>query len=99
MERQAFLDTITEIGTCTDDSTRRSLLANLGNSAAELFDSVESLTEANGNFEKQVAKLQEDNMTLFLQIGENRKTTTPGGEPPAEKRTYENLFNEEGKLK
>jgi hypothetical protein len=100
MERQKFLDTLTQIGTETDEATRRELLATLQTEAGSLYDSNANLTEQNSTLTKNNEDLRSANMKLFLRVGNPNKNEPDGsGEEPPKKRRYEDLFNENGGLK
>lgn len=105
MDKQQYLDTLTEIGTCEDETRRRDLLASLHTESATLFDNNAALTTANKNLTTDNENLRSANMKLFLQVG-SRKTdgqrkedTTGVKEQPESKLKYEDLFNENGGLK
>lgn len=99
MNRDEILNSITEIGTCEDDSSRRTQLAALHDSVSALFDNVAALEQSQTEAEEKIKNLQADNMQLFLQVGKNNKTDGPPADPEPPKRTFENLFNEKGELK
>lgn len=102
MEKQKVIEMITEIGTCEDDATRRSMLADLQEGLTADYDSFAESTTKNEELTKKVSELQEHNMKLFLQIG------SPGGggddkpdETPDEtdKPKFEDLFDGKGGFK
>lgn len=99
MDKAEFLSKITEIGTCEDDATRRALLTDLSDNVSPIFDNVDTLTQTNSDLTAANQELQEKNMQLFLKVGESRQPNEPEVDPPAEKRKFENLFNEKGELK
>lgn len=100
MDAQSILNRITEIGTCEDEATRRTLLANLTEDINSVSQEVETLTTERDNLMAANENLRESNMQLFLKVGNNNPQNTdptPGAETPELK--YENLFNEKGELK
>lgn len=106
MDRQEFLDTITQIGTCEDETQRRGMLATLSTEAGTLFDSNADLTSQIEALTNKNNELTAANMDLFLQVGANkssaeRKKDQTGIENPDEpqKLKYEDLFDEKGGLK
>jgi len=102
ISKEDFDKAIQEIGTCEDDSERRTMLAKLTNDSEELFNDVDSLTRSNEELNAKVKKLQEDNMDLFLQIGSKtteEKKKEEGFEEPPKKREFKDLFDEKGGLK
>ena len=101
MNKAEFQSKIQEIGTCEDESLRRTKLAELSDTVSEVFDNVDTLTEANNSLTETNDDLREANMQLFKMVGQKQNTETPEPQPEPEpkKRTYENLFNEKGELK
>lgn len=103
MDKQQYLDTLTEIGTCEDATRRRELLANLHTESSTLFDNNAALTTANKTLTDDNENLRSANMKLFLQVGSNKtdeqrkKDTTGVVETPDKKLTYEDLFKDGGK--
>ena len=73
MDKELFLSKITEIGTCEDDVTRRTLLTELSDEVVSVFDSVATLTESNQSLTDANETLRNANMELFLRVGENKK--------------------------
>lgn len=107
MGKDDFLKTLTDIGTCEDETQRRTMLASLNTEATTLFDNFASLTQQNETLKKDKEDLRSANMKLFMQVG-NTKTQqqqqqdTTGihnNNEPEKKLTYENLFDEKGGLK
>lgn len=105
MQKQEFLDIITEIGTCDDEVKRRDLLAQLSDEAGKDYDNLATLTETNRTLTSDNETLRSANMKLFLRVGgkeegDARKDDTgidKGKE--TEKRSFNNLFNEKGEIK
>lgn len=95
-----FLSKIQEIGTCEDDSTRRTMLTELSDSVSEIFDNVDTLSRANETLTENNESLREANMQLFQRIGAKKDPEdTPPTPPDKPKREYKNLFNDKGELK
>lgn len=106
MDKQEFLDTLTQIGTCEDETQRRDMLATLNTEASTLFDNHANLTEQNKTLTAANEDLRSANMKLFLQVGANKTeqqrqhdTTGHEKEEPAKKLTFDALFDEKGGLK
>ena len=98
MTREELSQLLTDIGTTEDPAQRRQLLTQVTDEVNSIYDSNETLSTANQQFEADNKKLQEYNMQLFLRVGGQQK-------PKEEQQTqtedlkYENLFNEKGELK
>lgn len=104
MDKKEFLDTLTTIGTCEDETQRRDMLANLRKESETLFDNNATLTTQNETFKADNEALRAANMKLFLQVGasktpEQRQHDQTGHdkEEPEKKLTYDDLFKEGGK--
>lgn len=105
MEKQDFLNSITEIGTCDDEIKRRELLAALSDEVSKDYDTMANLTETNASLTTRVSELKEANYDLFLRTqtsktpDEVKKDETGIDDKPKEKRKFENLFDEKGGIK
>lgn len=99
MEKNAFLEKIKEIGTCEDDATRRSLLADLQEEVSADYDSFSESTTKNEELTAEVKRLQEHNMNLFLQIGQPEGNQKPDKPEEEEKMKFEDLFDGKGGFK
>ena len=110
MERDDILKRITDIGTCEDEVERRNLLTSLTNDMGKVFDErdtnknmIDSLNTTIKENNEKIDKLRESNMSLFLQVTEDKQSNNvPTGEIPEEnkeKRKFEDLFDEKGGLK
>ena len=99
MTKDEFLAQITEIGTCEDLVEVRTKLTDLSDSVSNIFDTSESLQKNNEDLLKANEDLRSANMKLFLKIGDTNKKPDDKVGDPAEKRKFENLFNEKGELK
>lgn len=111
MDRDTFIKTITDIGTCEDDVERRTMLVSLQDEAGKLYDSIDtdkttinSLNEKIVSKDEEISKLQKHNMDLFLQVGvqktpEQIRKEETGLETEKPKRKFEDLFDEKGMIK
>ena len=101
MDKNEFIQTIKEIGTCEDDVQRRTMLADLQNNVSSVFDDNINLNERNTSLTTDNEALRSANMKLFLQVGSDDSDAPSGSEvnQPKEKRKFENLFNEKGEIR
>ena len=100
MDKQAFLDQITEIGKLEDAAQMRTMLASLGDDVAAVFDENADLTVRNQTYAQDNENLRSANMKLFLQVGEQRQPEPPAPEPPKPQRmSFNDLFDERGNIK
>lgn len=105
LTKQEYLDLITNIGTCEDEVQRRDMLASLSSEASELYDNNEQHLVDIGQLTADNETLRAANMNLFLKVGANKseaeriKDTTGINQEPAEKRKFEDLFDEKGGIK
>lgn len=100
LTKQEFLDKLQEIGTCEDDVQRRTLLADLSEDGAGIYDDYDTAEAARRTAEADNEKLRAANMKLFLRVGDHKEPEQPAQtEPPKEKRKFENLFNSKGDIK
>lgn len=88
MKLEEFLSKLASVGTEPDKAP--ALLSELSEEAKSLFTSVDTLTEANKNYEKQVADLRDTNMKLFLKT----TGTSPDEDPEDEEKTPETIIAE-----
>lgn len=105
MEKQDFLNTVTQIGTCEDDVQRRTLLATLQEEVTKDYDAHETAAQTAERLVKENETLREANMKLFLQVGspkseeDQKKDITGIEEKKKEKLSFNDLFDEKGGLK
>lgn len=101
MERQEVLDLIKEIGTIEDDVERRGKLAELTDEVSKGYESIETLTAENETLIKDNERIRQQNMDLYLRVGEPKKEEGKGSEgfEDREKRKFEDLFDEKGGIK
>lgn len=106
MDKEKFLQAITEIGTCEDEVERRTKLTELSEGVVNIFDSNSRLESENTKYQEDNEKLREANMQLFLRVGSNKteeelKEDKTGIKKEEEKppRKFSELFDEKGNLK
>lgn len=104
MEKQDFLNRISEIGTCEDDVQRRELLSALSEEASKDYDNMSTLTETNKNLSSDNEMLRQANMKLFLRVGESKdpdkvKENETGMKEEDKKLSFDDLFDEKGGIK
>lgn len=98
LNMEDFLQRITAIGTCEDETQRRSLLADLSTEAEAIYTEHESSVTERDSLKADNEKLRKANMELFLKIGDHKAPDDPPAEP-AKKRSFSDLFDEKGGLK
>lgn len=99
MNKQEFMDKITEIGQLEDAAQMRTMLAGLTDDVSAVFDENENLTQANQTYAQDNESLRSANMQLFLQVGEQRKPDEPTPEPPKPQRmSFNDLFDDKGNI-
>lgn len=102
MNKTDFISRIQAIGTCEDDSQRRTLLSDLQSDCESDYDRLENLETENAQLNQDKEDLQKANMKLFLKTTE---TKTPDNnlnndvDDKNDSLTFENLFDEKGDLK
>lgn len=110
MDKNKFLETITQIGTIEDDVERRTLLTNLSDEVSKVFDEKDTLNTMINSLQDEVkttsdklTKAQAENYNLFKRIGTqktgaeiNNSSTGVKNDEPGEKRKFEDLFKKEG---
>lgn len=106
MDKQEFLDTLSNIGTCEDETQRRDMLASLNAEAGTLFDNNAELSSQLENLTSDNENLRAANMKLFLQVGANKNSderlkdqTGHEGQEAPKKLKYDDLFDDKGGLK
>lgn len=105
MDKAQLLEIISNIGTCEDEVQRRELLTSLSDEVGNVFDDNQTLRDQNNKFKEDNDRLIESNRKYFLRL-ETQKTeqevqrdSTGIKTPDEHKRSFEDLFNEEGGLK
>ena len=75
MNREELLNSITQIGTCTDENERRTLLTGLTENVGKVFDEVDLLKQGSQTLqdslkskEEELATAQKYNMEMFLKL-------------------------------
>lgn len=108
MDKETFLSTIQEIGTCEDIVDIRTKLTDLSDSMSEVFDretelntNIDSLNETINKNNEKIQKLQEANMDFYLKLNaqktkEQVQAGSTGINPEPNKRKFEDLFKKEG---
>ena len=101
MDKQAFLDQITEIGKQEDAAQMRTMLSALTDEVSAVFDDRDNLAEQNQSYAQDNESLRSANMKLFLQVGEQRGEGNPAPEidpPKPQKMSFNDLFDERGNI-
>lgn len=98
MTREEVMNTLTQIGTCEDEVTRRTLLTSLTDEVTNIYNTNETLTTDNERYRTDNDNLRNANMQLFLRVSGGRVEEHNQNEEN-EKRSYDDLFNEKGELK
>ena len=96
MDRETFLNSITDIGTLEDITEVRAKLSELSDEVLNVIDLNSELSESKTKLEQDNEKLRATNMQLFLKVGEQKKPDDL--EKPKERRSFKNLFNEKGEI-
>ena len=105
MTKDEFLEKVQLIGTCEDDVERRTLLAELSEDGAKIFDDFDELSVSNKKYMEDNERIRAANMELFLRVGQKKdqqevqKDLTGIDDKPEEKLNFEDLFDEKGGLK
>lgn len=105
MEKTEVLEKLTAIGTCEDDATRRDLITSLCDEIETDYDKFASTMEANETLTTENERLTQNNMQLFLRVSEQRsdaerkKEQTGIDEQETKKRSFDDCFDEKGRLK
>ena len=86
------------IGTCEDDTERRTLLAALITDGNETFTHFATVETERDTARSDNEQLREANMKLFLQVGDHKEKAPEDKEQTPDLK-YEDLFNEKGELK
>lgn len=96
MDKNEFLNSITEIGSLEDIVEVRTKLSELSDNVVNIFDTNSELSASNKKFEEDNEKLRSANMQLFLKVGEPNKKVDDLGEPKPERieKSFEELYNE-----
>ena len=96
MDKQEFLNAITEIGSLEDVVEVRTRLSELSDNVTNIFDLNSELSESNKKYEEDNEKLRDANMKLFLKVGDSNKKVDDLGDPKPERieKSFEELYNE-----
>lgn len=99
MTRDELQQRLQAIGTSEDDAERRTLIASLSEDASADYDNHASVVAERDQLKTANEQLQAYNMELFKRIGTHKDTDPAPGGKPAEKRKFEDLFDEKGEIK
>lgn len=103
MGKEEVLKRLQEIGTLDDDVKRREVLTEVTEEVTSIYDQASQLTTDVENNKKEIEKLREANMKLFLKVGEvktkEQRMEEEGIEKEKDPRKFEDLFNEKGMIK
>lgn len=108
MDKDTFLNSISEIGKCEDDVKRRDLLTSLSDEATKIFDDKESLNtkvnELNESLIKaneRISEVQGYNMELYKRLDTQKDpdssfqdATGVEKEKPIETKSFDELVKE-----
>lgn len=102
MERDELLALINNFrnGQIEDDK-KDELLTQISDGVSSVFDTLATVTTARDELTLSNEQLRTANMKLFMKIGEEKKepNNDKGEEEPPKKRSYDDLFNDEGDFK
>ena len=93
MDKETILSKITEIGTCEDEATRRTLLTELGEDVENVFNNVDTLTQQNSELTTANNTLRDANTALFLRVNVKDKPDPDPGEDPEPKPKPRSLID------
>lgn len=102
MDIEALREKFTAIGTCESDADRLTLITALRDEIEADYNEHATTAERVSELETANKNLQENNMALFLRLGnQNIDVQTPPEENPDDdkKLSFDDLFNEKGELK
>lgn len=95
LSKDEFMAKFTSIGMSEDDAERRSLITELTDEVAAIYDSNDMLTKANNQYAEDVKTLQSYNMNLYRQVQDQKKSAPQPDqivEEKPKKLKYEDLF-------
>ena len=99
MNRAEFTERMQAIGTEEDETQRLTMIAQLIADGGNDYDAHEAAVTARDQALQRVQEVQEANMQLFLQIGQKDKQVEDPNKQPPEKRSFKNLFDDQGGIK
>lgn len=105
MDKDKFLETLKNIGTCEDEVERRTMLSDLTDEVTRVYDENSTLVATNKKFEEDNEKLRSANMQLFLKVGSDKtekeinEEKTGVKDDEVDPRKFEDLFDDKGNLK
>ena len=99
MNKTEFTERLQQIGTCEDETQRREMIAQLIEDGGNDYDDHAAAVAARDQAQADNESLREANMKLFKRIGDHNNPDVDPDPKPAEKRKFENLFNDKGGIK
>ena len=102
MDKDAFLEKIKEIGSFETPEEMRAGLAELSESASEVYDNNAKLSEQHEHDTIEMEAIRQANMKLFTQLGTDKTPAKQAEEQTGlkqetvERRKFENLFDDKG---
>lgn len=101
MDRQELMNLVSSLRASIENpEARDGIIDQISDGINGICDSNDNLTTSNTEYIRNNEQLRAANMKLFMQIGSEPIKPNPKPEDkPAEKLTFEALFNEKGELK
>ena len=102
MDKDAFLEKIKEIGAYETPEEMRAGLAELSESASEVYDNNVKLSEQHERDTIEMEAIRQANMKLFTQLGTDKTPAKQAEEQTGlkqetvERRKFENLYDDKG---
>ena len=100
--REEVLAVIDSIGTCENETERRTMLDGLRDNVNSVYAERDGLTATNKKLTEDNEKLRSANTDIWLELGAQKSKPgepEPGEPQPKNDLTIDNLFNEKGELK
>lgn len=95
--KEQIAEKIQELGTKATPEEIRAGLVEFQKDLENDYEEHNQVVTENTSLKDKNKKLQEDNMTLFLAVGEKKKEEPE--KKDTEKRKFEDLYNDKGELK
>ena len=102
MDKEAFIEKIKEIGSMETPEEMRAGLGELSETAGEVFDNNQKLSEQHERDTIEMEAIRQANMKLFTQLGTDKtpakqvEEQTGLKQEPVERRKFENLYDDKG---
>ena len=102
MDKEAFFTKIKEIGSMETPEEMRAGLGELSETAGEVFDSNQKLSEQHERDTIEMEAIRQANMKLFTQLGTDKEPAKQTEEEtglkqePVKHRKFEDLFDDKG---